>query len=121
MAAWFCRRLLRGCLALVQVLSAVRGPLATVFIRTMCRPVAWATATNRRISTSVRCVANRSRSIATYASTVTCTAIPSMRATSVVVASAGHLQQESPRDLQQEIGGVLAITGRWLNRYFLVC
>ena len=46
------------------------------------------TATNRH-STSVRCVASRSRSIATYASTATCTVRPSMRATYVVVASAG--------------------------------
>ena len=47
------------------------------------------TATNRQASTSVRCVASRSRSYPTYASTATCTARPSMRATSVVVASAG--------------------------------
>ena len=50
--------------------------------------MAWATATIRQAS-SVRCVASRSRSYRTYVSTATCTARPSMRATSVVVASAG--------------------------------
>ena len=86
-AAWFCERLRRGCLALVLVLNGERGPLVTI-ISTLCRPMARATATNRH-STSVSCVASRSISIATYVSTATRTARPSMRATSVVVASAG--------------------------------
>ena len=80
--------LLRGCIALVLVLSGERGPL-TIVSCTLCRPLARTTATNRQANTSVRCVASRSRSIATCASTATCTARPSMRMTSVVAASAG--------------------------------
>ena len=73
---------------LVLVLSGERGPLATIFIWTLCRSIARAITPSQH-STSVRCVASRSRSIATYATTVTCTARPSIRATSVVAASAG--------------------------------